>query len=361
MRKYILYISLILISVLISTAYAEQNRYKVADDELRRVYEHFEGISLKDAIDRLIMEKENPGNFMGDVTIHVNSGNYFFTGQNNTIEFSLKSNYPLEAVSLGFEFKCTAGDGYFSWVEDYGTISAVEGTTTGPANILKIHPEAFNQEGKIWATHVKAFSPPDSILISGYRVSYIDSTDVILHSDGSYVVPYSMQIYLKDDSSLVGEKFIINNIFIYPEGEWFFDPIPPDKNFAPAFNWHRNLRRVFPNAPPDTFEIAKIGTDNPGDLKNLNRTSLKNALIISRDMSINFEILPLHYDSNGNEIIGVTLSFSGNMADLEELSVKFRGNYGKYICIQFPLSILPQVCQIEGVNLMHPVQKATLD
>ena len=68
MRRLSFIAMLVMICLFMSSLWAEENHYKKADRDLQRVFEHFEGISLENAITQLIAEKNADGIDSGDIT-----------------------------------------------------------------------------------------------------------------------------------------------------------------------------------------------------------------------------------------------------------------------------------------------------
>jgi hypothetical protein len=198
---------------------AQQNHYRKAEIGLRQAYEKITGVSLKEAIDQLILEERKGLIANGNVIVRFNGGsakNRLFIGRQNTLEILVTNDYYVQAASLGFEFSCTGGPGSFSWVNGYGTLPG------GSDLYVKEHYDAFDTP-YYWEPNAYIHSNPDQILLGGvafYSSDYMQpgSTPRLL---------YSMQIELPDDFNLVGQTFYVDNVRIPPAGDWFFQEAPP--------------------------------------------------------------------------------------------------------------------------------------
>jgi subtilisin family serine protease len=357
MYKKTLLAMLLLFSALVSTVHAEENRFYRADLVLRDVYKHYTGVSLYDAIDNMLKGKDKIGSQLdNDVMVQFNGGdwhNRLYVGKKNTLQFLVINDEVLAGLSLAFEFTCTAGPGSFDWVQGYDTISPLDTTVF---NILKIHPEAFEGNSP-WISTPGALGYPDTIILGAVafgayqRLPVHDSEEVL----------YSMQIELPDDPSLAGEEFCIDNIFIPPATHWVFTSAA-GQDIVPGFQGQTNSSGTNPDANPVCFDIVNdprcswdphkggnSAVDNftPGQIK------MAKPKIDYSDPAL-ITIRP-----EGDVFLHATIYFDGDENDLKALGVEIGRSLFKrdFIYVSFPLYILPQVCQVNGVKIIRHMEK----
>ncbi len=182
-----------------------------------------------------------------NVSVRFNGGgksNKLYIGHDNLLEFMVRNDRPLNAMSLGFEFTISRGE--FSWVEGHGNVDQ-------PAGYLAIYPDVFNAGGQTWAAHCNPAKRPDSLLIGGVVIP--DTARLPIND--TMVVIYSMLIRLPDNPDLIGEKFCIDNIYFPPAGNWLFTNIY-GSSIVPDFQNHENTIGENPDAPPVCFKIARL-------------------------------------------------------------------------------------------------------
>jgi hypothetical protein len=346
-----LFLGLILLGLLFSTVFAEENCYWKADRDLQRVYEHFEGISLEKAIDQLIVEKYGKPRQCGNVDVRFNGGgmrNHLFIGRNNTLEFMVSNDVALGGMSLGFEFTCTAGP-VFEWVAGYGNITPEQSPVP---NILLLHDSAF--EGGIpWGTSANGRSCPDSILIGG---TYLPGIFDPLPVHETEVVLYSMQFWLPYDTSLVGDTFFVDNVFYPPAGGWIFTELSSSESVVPDFQGIYNNSGNDPSAPAVEFTIKEPRCEFAGKSTDPNMVYPKKGELTFPEVPIDFDDFPgLRTERDGSKTIGVSIKFEGKDEDLIELGVQISAHRlkGYPIGASFPLNLLPKVCQEKGVKQIN--------
>jgi len=343
---------------------AEENWYFLVDPELREVYEYFEGMSLEAAIDELLREGYFEGPGCGGVAVGFRT---LFIGMENILEIRIRNSAAIQVANLEFQFTCTADlDSFF--VPDYGTITP----HNGPQNMIKIHPEAFASDS-IWATSASFFDYPHRLLLSGYvgEGEYMHT----LPPHNSYVTLYSMKIYIPFDMSLLGEVIIIDNVNVDPGCDWYFEEVgPPIHKYSPLFQENPNISMYEPSACADTF-IISIDPDRLSK-KDLKKTKLigKAALrddydfmrqfhkAVDRDSVKRIENPGEYYGliyRNGIRYISARMEFEGPDEDLLNLGVNIYPfmPMGFPLIVDIPVANMPQVCQLEGVKSIYPVDR----
>lgn len=344
---------LILLLIMFSMTSAEQNCYWKANPDLQRVYEHFEGISLEEAIDILLTDKYGTPRQRGNVALRFNGGgtdNHLFIGKDNTLEFLVSNDATLGGMSLGFEFTCTGGS-VFNWVEGYGGYPV----TGSPGKVLKIHNSAF-LGGKPWLAQVSVDKYPDSILIGGIAFP----TDYgYLPSHSTETLLYSMQIRLPDDTSLVGDTFYIDNIFYPPAGDWVLADSASIQGIIPNYQGIYNNSGKDPSAPPAAFEIKDPDRKFAGKSSDSDMANVDDDKVVTFDSPLDFDDFPgIHVDRSGDRIISVIILISNSKEGLDALGIDYKGYTGDWITATFPLDLFPKICQVKGVKRINPVQRA---
>jgi hypothetical protein len=351
-----LLLGLILLCISTSVTRAEENCYRKADRDLQRVYEHFEGVSLEKAIDKLLADKYGLEQMDNNVQLRFNGGgiyNRVFIGRKNTLEIIVRNNVTLAAMCLCFEFTCPVES--FNWVEGYGDYPVYE----KPNRVVKLHDSAFTGNDP-WLVYAVAHGYPDSILIGAITLPSDFYGYCPLHS--METVLYSMQIELPYDTSMIGEEFCIDNIFIPPAAGWMFTDSATAQTIVPKFQGNTNKSENISDAPPVCFTIAQPIDDFVDISTDPNMAYTKEGKLYFPEPPIDFEEFPgLRTERDGVKTIGVSIKFEGKDEDLTSLGVNihsFRPE-GYSLGAKFPLSLLPQVCQVKGVKRISPMQKAT--
>lgn len=343
MKKQKFILVLLLFFFFVSTLNAEQNRYYVADRELQRVYEHFTGISLELAIEQLLAAKHGVEAGSGNIIIRINDGranNSLYIGSKNWLDILVTNSVPLEGMSLGFELTCKAGT--FKIIEGYGTISS---TNTSAPNILRVHSGAFFDRD-VWTVQMNSHNYPDSLLITAKTLPEKDP----LPAHISAKVLYSMQIEFPEETPEINEGFCIDNIFIPPDDGWLFAEADSGMNYAPDFQGNPSQSPFNPDAPATCFDIVKPPecwkeTSNP-NIVHFRDGDVAGPITVDLDR-------PPGIYKNHSGVIGimVRMNFKGSIEDLTSLGAYVSEDrlVKNWIDVRFPLKLLPQICQIEGV------------
>jgi hypothetical protein len=341
----------IILFIFSSPANSENNRYLVANNEMKVIYEHFFGVSLHAAIENLLKGKyEVPKDLDNQLRIRFNGGggdNCLFIGQKNTLKIIIENQTHLSGLNLGIEFGCTAGS--FKWVEGYGSITSID---TVYGDILEINRRAFAGR-KPWETLIYASEYPNRIFISA-RSAPDDFEHLPPHEKLTWL--YSMQIELPNDTSMVGGEFCVQ-IADYPveQGCAFIDAAT-DQKIVPFLQGDtkkcgsaRNITQVcfdiiddpicrYTIFNPDTNTYrCDVGMTHPWDIPDVDfngiadRVSTDTSRIIYVDASIIFE-----GDANCLKALGVRLL----KKPIE----------GKLPFVMLPLKNLPKICQVKGVK-----------
>jgi hypothetical protein len=351
MYKKILLAVILLFPALVSAIHAEENRYYVAERDLQRIYEHFEGISLEKAIDQLLMEKCGGPKGFGNVKIQFNGGGMndrLFIGRENTLEILVETPEPVRGTSLAFEFTCSAGSGAYQWLElpDSNIYERITPINSPISYALAVHNDVFNG-CTTWYTYSTSYSSLDTIYIGGINFG---NCDIPTHS--SPVVLYSMRLWLDYDTSFIGEQFIIDNIIIDSTKDWNFTDAATATTNAPDYQGFSNTSHLIPDAPDVSFAIAEPRCEHAGKSTNPNIVYFETGQVVPVEKPLDFDFIPVFQDGKGNKILCADIIYEGSYEDLEELGVEidsFRPA-GSLLMVEFPLSILPQVCQVGGVK-----------
>ena len=361
MRRLSFIAMLVMICLFMSSLWAEENNYRKADRDLQRVFEHFEGISLKSAINQLLAEKQSDTRYFDDVRIRLNRSdfhNHLYIGRENTIEFQVKNLNLISAASLGFKMTCSAqgGMGNFNWVANHGTITP-SGSTIN--NILKVYPDAFDAGGAIWlVTSQVNGANLDTVLLGG--ISFPGFTGIGLPNHVVYTTLYSLRINVPNDPSLLNEEFCIDNILVPPAGEWLFTDSATGYTHPPDFQGVINYSTSDPSAPPVCFTFAEPQCQNYGKSSNPNVIGLDPEFIVSDEIPINYDDYIIIV-KGGDKVVDVAIRFTGDERDLINLGAivdQFRVKGGP-IYVTIPLNKLPDLCQLEGVNYIRPQQRVS--
>jgi hypothetical protein len=338
MKWKMVLIALILFLALPYSLDAEENCYYVADRDLQRIYEHFEGISLEDAIDNLILEKSHiSGKKSNNIIIQFNGGlNKLFIGQMNRLDILIENSIDLAAVSLGLEFSCP--DGLFEWVVDSGII---------------LNRDAFNGEYP-WEEIHGLKRAPDTIHVGG--VSMFPNM-TLLPPHPSPTLLYSMYISIPDDTHPAIDGFCIDNIYIPQPGNWIF-ATRGGTSIIPNFQNSLNTSGSITDAPAVCFDIVKPGCGYDRKSSNSNIVHLKTGEVIAVEKPFDIDdfngVFKIY---NDNVIMSTIVYFNGNIEELESLGVNIGLlRYGaEGISASFPIELLPRICQKIGVKRIDPI------
>lgn len=348
MKSNITWIAILILLTAWLPLKAGDNHCRAASLELQDIYKHFEGNSLCDAIEELLGrgEIQTGGN---DVSVRFNHGgldNCLYIGCDNLLEFLVRNDEALAGTSLGFEFSIDTGK--FSWDSLYGTFP--------PDSFIILDTSAFQASGKTWKDMSNTSKRPDSLLLGGVTFPGL----AFLPKNDTAIVLYNLQIWIPDDSSLIGNSFCINNIFYPKAGSWSFTMLngseikPP-----PTFQGKPNASGNNPDAPPVCFKImaepacefGKSSSESDDDI------SIANNVFDSKEWPRNDKINyddpnEFRFNQSGEIIIDAKIEFVGNLKDLKSFGVDMVPYQlaGNAVVCSFPLSLLPRICQICGVK-----------
>ncbi|MCK4656465.1 MAG: hypothetical protein KAT85_05515, partial [candidate division Zixibacteria bacterium] len=143
---------------------------------------------------------------IGDVTIHLNGGDdVVYIGDTNIVEFWIKNDVKLQAMSLGFIF--TIGRNY-AFDPAHGASGYVkeEGDAVG----------AWNLGGLLETPYINNVSP-DSILFGGAAMPPAG-----LPAHANLTLCYTMAVYILPGQAPLAGGFCVDTTFIPPAGEWLF-------------------------------------------------------------------------------------------------------------------------------------------
>ena len=364
-RQFLIFVSII-ICLISSTLLAQENCYYKADREIQLLYEHFESISLKEAISRLSRENATilSDTSENDVSIQVNGGgpqNHLYIGRENVIEILVKNNIKLGGASWGFELSSGYGMHNFTFLAGHG------GITTGGTVIngmIKIHDEIFDAGGNTWATSA-TFNEgyaTDTLILGGTTFPNEPGFNAYLPSRYEHSTIYSFKIYVPDDTSLLGEQLCIDNIFFPPAGDWIFvdsSRFPITPNYQDKSNTSDSIT----DAPPVCFNFAEPLCESYSKSSNSKVVPLNPEDIRTEKPLFNnkyFEELPINKD--GNRLIEVTILFEEKQVDLSEYVESSSPGLAndKYMIAIIPLNILPLLCQNSGIRnilLVPPLEE----
>jgi hypothetical protein len=355
MWRKVLITSIALVCLMVTGLFAQKNHYRKADHGLRKAYEHYIGTSLEEAIEQLIIEKRGRDRANGNVIVRFNGGgsrDKLYIGRKNTLEILVENDNYIQSASLGFEFSCTAGQGSFSWVQGYGSLTGLDSTVY---NVVEMHNDGFGPYGP-WNPQVGTDlinQYPSIIKLGGVAYDlaaslYINSTPTLL---------FSMQIELPDDPALLDDTFYIDNIYVLPACEWLFQEIPPGINYAPDFQWFPNYDPQDPTAPPVSFEIAEPRCEFAGKSTNPNIVYIPNDSVTPPPVSLDEIVV---FDGRGNlkNLAPVRIGFSGDDALLKPFVLEMDRRSSTSYSATIQLKKLPQLCQLKGLHYIKPVSRA---
>lgn len=312
------------------------------DWDIQEIYEHYTGVSLAEAVQKLRAVPKQSPNSLNNVYVQLNGGgidNRLYAGQNNTLQVYISNQDSLEGFTLALEFSCEADS--FAWVPNYGT--------SGSQYEVYIHDDAFVPDHPWYyygGIYVTDSLPPDSILVGGAVFSV--NHHMPPHQDLTLL--WSMQIWIPPDTPPESDGFSVDNIFYPPAGSWVFADIT-HTSVVPDFQGNSNLGANDPTAPPVHFDIAD-GFCYDQQAKSESPTIKippKDWPRVVKD----YEHYPaLQRMADGDLWIDVTMTFTGNDAELKNLGVKlgtFRFSENM-IGARFPLRLLPRVSLVRGVQ-----------
>lgn len=182
-----------------------------------------------------------------NVVIRFNGGgenNKLYIGENNTMEILIANDKVLQAMAMGFEFECKAGE--FRWVEGYGDVTCTRQKFRG---IVKDHGgmgKAFNMGGVM----VNTIQFPKRVLIGG-----ISTPAPAFPKNKEPKLMLSMQVHIDKEAKEMAGGFCVDNIFFKPGGTWEFND--GKGALAPDFQGVPNTSESNPDAPPVCFDVVK--------------------------------------------------------------------------------------------------------
>ena len=356
MRRLSFIAMLVMICLFMSSLWAEENNYRKADRDLQRVFEHFEGISLENAITQLMAEKHADDIDSGNITVRFNGGgalNKLYIGVENKLEILIENFNYVKAASLGFEFSCTAGLSGFDWVSGYGDLPEND----IPSYVVKEHDDAF-WGTDVWGNYADVTKYPDSILVGG-----IDLVSPTIGIPPNYwpTLLYSMKIYVPDDTNLVGDTFYVDNIKFASQADWIFTN-PIGTSYSPLFQGEPNSSTGNPDAPPVGFVIAEPLCKSTVYDKNENPN-----LVYWTDKNENGFEPPMDFeklagfvtDEHGTKVISLKILFDNNIQSYEQnvndlieigVVVTKRPYTERFVDGRLPLDLLSKLCQLKGIK-----------
>ena len=342
----------LLFSALTQAQSLRERRYHVADEEIKQIYEHFTGSSLDNAIDQLYSKKHGKLRSNNNIQIRFNGGgaqNKLFIGRKNVMEILIKNDVIIAGSSLSFEFICTSGSyNYASWhdLDPPITEHTITPTYCPIYKPLRVHKEAFDSLA-VWLTvsNTSQIDYTDSLMIGGLGLP----GKPFIHEHNSEVLLYSLLIELPDDTSMIGEYFIVDNIYSPPDNKWFFEDSSTHQKVAPDFQGVQS--DLYGSAPPDTFLIAEPLCESYVKSSNSNIVNLRDDQVILYTPPLDTNTLTdIYYDKDGSKILTAEIIYDGESNDLINLGVEIKGKYNNLLSIRFPIELLPQICLLDGMK-----------
>ncbi len=313
------------------------------DWDLQEIYEHYTGISLAEAVLKLRSAPKQFPNSPNNVYVQLNGGgedNELYAGQNNTLQVYISNQDTLAGFTLGLEFSCKADS--FAWVPNYGT--------SGPQSVVYVHTDAF-EPGYPWyyddGIRVITTASPDSIIVAGLDLSNPRRNPIPPHQ--SLTLFLSMQIWIPPNTPPKDSGFSVDNIFFPPAGVWAFSP-EGGGTVVPDYQGQPNTNDSTPSAPPVYFDIADGSSYDPQA-----KSKFPTVRIPPKDwphVVKDYEHHPAIVKHSSGEIwFSGYMIFEGDETELRDLGVLIdRVRYGaNRIGVDFPLSILPEVCSVRGL------------
>ncbi|MCX6830264.1 MAG: dockerin type I repeat-containing protein [candidate division Zixibacteria bacterium] len=176
----------------------------------------------------------------GDVTIHLNGGaDVAYIGDTNTIEFWIRNDAKIMAMSIAFEF--TIGRSYYF------------DPTHGPKGYVRPvgdAVDAFDMGGHQENKRIDNVTP-DSVLFGG--VAQFNGLPVHM----TLALCYTMKLFIPPGQNPLPDGLCIDNIFSPPAGQWTF--VEEDQStYPPTYQGNPNASSSNPDAPPVCFDIVNL-------------------------------------------------------------------------------------------------------
>ena len=243
----------------------------------------------------------------------------------------------------------------FRLVEGYGNSNLLIKEITGSGKHIIVdsikgaiytHPKAFTNED-IWpsTTEPKAYLNDNKYDIALGGIFMTGEGFIPLPAHFGSVVLFSFLIELPDSIQYTEEELCFRNVFIPPAGTWSVSDLNA-RDITPNFNGYSNTDKNINDTPPVCFSMSRE--------KNPVLSGLQ--VNTGQDKSFDFKNYPgLNEDQNGEQTITVQIVYFGSNDDLKNLGASIQSNSDYNKVVQFPLSILPQICQLNGIQEIHSV------
>ncbi|MFH2056903.1 MAG: hypothetical protein ABIJ61_13175 [bacterium] len=336
---------------LVLLANAGASQVSNVDLDLQEIYEHFEGVSLAEAVQQLRPARSLFPSSPNDVIVQFNGGgidNRLYVGRKNTLEVLITNDLVLRGFTLGLQLECDNCS--FEWVEGYGTLPETD--TLKPVHeIVRVEEPGI----EYWIQPIGISQDTSSILLGGADGSggYLE-----LPQNSTELLVYSMQVYIPESTQEDPDGFHIDNIFFPPAGTWTFAPAPPDSAICPDYQGQTNNSQSDPSASRVTFAIVD-GLCYEEPLRNQQIVAPRKPLPHS---VASFEDLPdLRIGQDGSRLLMVYIEFDGDESDLQALGARVHpkitphGSSSSFVGAEFPLRLLPRVSLTPGVKRVFTV------